>query len=225
MILKSQTLARSVSRKVGLTPTLNRIRMLWHQTDYEDKFAAALLKSIRPDDCVWDIGANVGFYTEQFSKLARFVVAFEPISGNFQQIKARHLPNVNCQQFALGDTQTQLSMSKNAQYSSIVPSPYVPSDAMREMVAVIPGDSLTDLPRPDVVKIDVEGFEPEVIRGMRSVLRSVRAVFVEVHFAILENRGMLQAPSDIVAELRNLGFTTTKWVDASHVMALKGPRS
>jgi hypothetical protein len=72
------------------------------------------------------------------------------------------------------------------------------------------------------VKIDVEGFEPEVIRGMPNVLRSVRAAFVEVHFAILENRGMLQAPSDIVAELRSLGFTTIKWVDASHIMALRG---
>lgn len=222
MILEAKTLARSISRKAGFTPTLNQIRMLWHETDYEDKFAAALLTLVRPDDCVWDIGANVGFYTEQLSKLARFVVAFEPIGDNLQQIKARHLPNVNCQQFALGDTQLQLSMSKNAQYSSIVASPYVPSDAMREMVTVIPGDSLADLPKPNVVKIDVEGFEPEVIRGMRNVLRSVRAAFVEVHFAILENRGMLQAPSGIVAELRSLGFTTTKWVDASHLMALRG---
>jgi hypothetical protein len=91
------------------------------------------------------------------------------------------------------------------------------------MVTVIPGDSLlASLPQPDVVKIDVEGFEPEVIRGMPNALRSVRAAFVEVHFAILENRGMLQAPSDIVANLRSLGFTTIKWVDASHIMALRG---
>jgi hypothetical protein len=82
MILEANTLARSISRKVGLTPTLNRIRMLWHQADYEDKFAAALLRSVRPNDCVWDIGANVGFYTEQLSQLARFVVAFEPIAEN-----------------------------------------------------------------------------------------------------------------------------------------------
>jgi len=221
MILKAETLVRSISRKVEFTPTLSRIRMLWHNTDYEDKFAAALLGSVRTNDCVWDVGANVGFYTEKLSKLARFVVAFEPISNNFQQIKARHLPNVNSQRLALGDTQTQLSMSKNAQYSSIVASPYIPGDTMREMVTLVPGDSLTDLPKPNVVKIDVEGYEPEVIRGMPNVLRSVRAAFVEVHFAILENRGLLQAPSEIVAELKSLGFTMIKWVDASHIMALR----
>ncbi len=221
MILEAETLARSISRKAGLTSTLSRIRTLWHKNEYEDKFATALLRSVRPDDCVWDVGANVGFYTEKLSKLARIVVAFEPISDNFQQIQARCLPNVNSQHFALGDTHNQLSMSKNAQYSSIVASPYVPGDSMREMVAVVPGDSLTDLPRPNVVKIDVEGYEPEVIRGMPNVLRSVRAAFVEVHFAILEHRGLLQAPSDIVVDLRGLGFTTIKWVDASHIMALR----
>jgi FkbM family methyltransferase len=173
MILETKTLARSVSRKIGLTPTLNRVRMLWHQTDYEDKFASAFLKSVRPDDCVWDIGANVGFYTEQLSQRARFVVAFEPVSENFQQIKSRNLPNVTCQQFALGDTQTDLSISKSAQYSSLVSSPYVANDAIRELVAVVPGDSLADLPRPNIVKIDVEGYEPEVIQGMPNVLRSI----------------------------------------------------
>jgi FkbM family methyltransferase len=221
MILEVKTLARSVARKAGLTPTLNRIRMLWHGDEYEDKFATALLRSIRPDDCVWDIGANVGFYTAQLSQLAKFVVAFEPIPENFQQIESRALANVSCQQFALGDMQVQLPMSQNAQYSSLCPSPYVRRDAARETVSVIPGDSLEDLPLPNVVKIDVEGYESEVIRGMANTLRSVRAAFVEIHFAILEGRGMPQAPSEIVESLRTLGFTTIKWVDASHVMALR----
>jgi hypothetical protein len=52
MILEAKTLARSTSGKVGLTPRLNRVRALWHRDEYEDKFAAALLKSIVPHDCV-----------------------------------------------------------------------------------------------------------------------------------------------------------------------------
>jgi FkbM family methyltransferase len=222
MILEAKTLARSMSRRAGITPALNRIRMLWHQSDYEDKFALALLRSVRADDCVWDVGANVGFYTEKLSRLAKLVVAFEPISANFRQITARQLLNVNCLQCALGDAQAELPMSNNAQYSSIVSSPYNPADVVQETVTVVPGDSLVDLPRPNVVKIDVEGYEPEVIRGMRNILGSVRAAFVEVHFAILEKRGLLQAPSEVVAELKELGFTSIKWVDASHIMALRG---
>jgi len=52
MILEATAVARSISRKLGLMPTLSRIRTLWHQPTHEDKFAAALLKSIRPDGCV-----------------------------------------------------------------------------------------------------------------------------------------------------------------------------
>ena len=113
-------------------------------------------------------------------------------------------------------------MSQNGQYSSLCLSPCVRSDATRETVSVIPGDSLVDLPLPNVVKIDVEGYEPEVIRGMANTLRCVRAAFVEIHFAILEGRGMPQAPAEIVQSLRTLGFTTIRWVDASHIMALRG---
>jgi FkbM family methyltransferase len=221
MILEAKTLARSASRRVGLMPTLNRVRALWHRDEYEDKFAAALLESVAPDDCVWDIGANVGFYTEQLSTVAKWVVAFEPISANFRQIEFRNLKNVSCQQIALGDVATQMSMFESAQYSSLCSSPYVPDNAIRKTVSVVPGDSLTSLPQPSVVKIDVEGYELEVIRGMQNILTSVRAAFVEVHFAILENRGMLQAPSEIVTALGKLEFNAITWVDASHIMALK----
>ena len=39
-------------------------------------------REIGPDDCVWDVGANVGYYTERFAARARRVVAFEPIAEN-----------------------------------------------------------------------------------------------------------------------------------------------
>lgn len=227
MILEAKTLARSLSRRIGITPALNRIRMLWHEEAYEDKFAAALLKSVRPEDCVWDIGANVGFYTEQLAAVSRQVVAFEPITENFQHIQARRLPNVDCRQLALGDRQVQVSMCKAGPYSSVDSCANAASLSQRETVDMIPGDSLVDLSladlsMPDVVKIDVEGFELEVIRGMRNVLSSVRAAFIEVHFGLLEERGMRQAPAEIVAELKGLGFNTVKWVDASHIMAVRG---
>jgi FkbM family methyltransferase len=221
MILEAKTLARSLSRRIGITPALNRIRMLWHEEAYEDKFAAALLKSVGPEDRVWDIGANVGFYTEQLAAVCRQVVAFEPIAENFQQIRARQLPNVDCRQLALGDRQAQVSMCVAGPYSSVVTSENVSSRSQREKVDMIPGDSLLDVSRPDVVKIDVEGFELEVIRGMRNILSSVHAAFIEVHFGLLEERGIRQAPSEIVAELKGLGFSSVKWVDASHIMALR----
>lgn len=75
------------------------------------------------------------------------------------------------------------------------------------------------LPVPTVVKIDVEGFEEDVVSGMRGVLasRTCRALFIEVHFALLEARKTPDAPARIVAELRGHGFRT-RWLDPSHLM-------
>jgi FkbM family methyltransferase len=219
MILESKTVARAILRRAGLTGVAHRVRSLWHKPDYEDKFANALLTSVRADDCVWDVGANVGFYTERLAKLARRVVAFDPVLENCQQIESRNLANVECVQLALGETPGEMPMFVDHQFSSLVLAPY--PGAPQRTVRVERGDCLPALPAPTVIKIDVEGFELEVIRGMRGLLGGVRAVFVEVHFQILSDRGMQQAPAALAKELKHLGFSVLKWPDASHLAAFR----
>ena len=219
MILESKTLARAFMRRAKLTGFAHRVRMLWHQADYEDKLADLLLASIQPDDCVWDVGANVGFYTERFSKLARHVVAFEPVVENCRQIQSRRMPNVNCLQVALGDVTGELPMFVDHQFSSLAVAPR--PEAPQQTVRVVRGDDLPNLPLPAVVKIDVEGYEVEVIRGMYRILGGVRALFVEVHFEILARRGMMHAPAGLVKDLKRLGFSRIEWPDASHIAAFR----
>lgn len=161
--------------------------MLWHRGDYEDRFSDALLACIAPDDSVWDVGANVGYYTERFSRLASHVIAFEPVAENCSQINSKMLPKVECFQTALGEATGEAEMFVNGPFSSIALASQhgVPP----RTVKIVRGDDLTSLRPPSVVKIDVEGYELEVIRGMQRTLRGVRALFVEVHFQILEQRG------------------------------------
>src|SRR5439155_25681636 len=61
------------------------------------------------------------------------------------------------------------------------------------------------LPPPDLLKIDVEGFELEVLRGASATLRSARPrVFVELHG--LEAADRRRNVSDIVSHMRGLGY-------------------
>lgn len=219
MILETKTLARFLVRRAGLTPVAHRIRMLWHKSDYEDRFAELLLASIRPGDCVWDVGANVGYYTELFSKIARHVVAFEPVAANYRQLQSRQIENVDCLQVALGDRSGEAEIVVDGQSSSLAHS--VSSAASRQSVTIVRGDDLEQLPQPSLVKVDVEGFEMEVIRGMQRTLGSVRALFVEVHFQVLDERGMRQAPAAIVKDLKRMGFSRIEWPDASHLAAFR----
>ena len=73
-----------------------------------------------------------------------------------------------------------------------------------------------------MIKVDVEGFEEEVLQGMGEMLTSseLRSVLVEVHFMKLELRGKATAPVRIEKLLRGKGFKTN-WVDASHLFATR----
>lgn len=206
-------------RRAGLTTFAHRVRVLWHGAAYEGRFSELLLGSVQPDDCVWDIGANVGFYTEQLSKLARHVVACEPVADCCRRIESVSLNNVECLQIALGDAAGEKPMFINNQASSLA-WPSSPN-ATSQPVQVARGDDLMSLARPTVVKIDVEGYEVEVLRGMCQTLGGVRAVFLEVHFQILEARGMQQAPATLVKDLKRLGFSRILWPDASHIAAFR----
>ena len=68
-----------------------------------------------------------------------------------------------------------------------------------------------------VIKVDTEGFEGEVMYGLRETLadQRVRAVCVEVHFSILHDRKMDDVPVTIASLLRRNEFRVT-WLDRSH---------
>ncbi len=80
-----------------------------------------------------------------------------------------------------------------------------------------------DVPQPNVVKIDVDGAEEEVIDGLGDVLANThcKAVFCEIHFAILAKAGWADAPSRIKEKLSAAGLTDQRWLDASHLLAVR----
>lgn len=220
-ILYVETTARSFLRHAHLSTFVNRVRQTWHTSDYEDKFSRAMLSALKPFDCVWDVGANIGFYTEEFSKRCAQVIAFEPIQECADQIRARSLPHVVIAQIALGDIRGVFPIYAEGiagQFSSLCVQPHPSSE--KRMALVERGDDL-EYPAPTVIKIDVEGFELEVLHGMPNRLRNARAAFVEVHFRILDDRRQKHRPNEILVYLREMGFSRISWPDASHVAAFK----
>ena len=74
---------------------------------------------------------------------------------------------------------------------------------------------------PNVIKIDVEGFELEVLKGMRDILISaqLKYLFMEMHFSILADRhGHADAPKAITDQLRRASMHVN-WLDPSHLVA------
>lgn len=74
--------------------------------------------------------------------------------------------------------------------------------------------------RPNVIKIDVEGYEENVLRGGSQVFDSsaCRHILVEMHFSRMDKRNLGKSATRIVAMLKKGGYRV-RWVDASHIHA------
>ena len=185
-----------------------------------------MLNAIRSGDIVWDVGANVGFYTTRFLERvgpSGRVVAVEPIPSNAticRGLKVAGENRLEVIEAALGAADGQTRMHDNETYSTLSQI----SDGGSLVVRQMTGDGLlaTLKQAPTIVKIDVEGYELEVLRGMPKVLaeHSLRSVFVEVHSAIMEANGLKNGGDQIVRLLASSGFKIT-WLDFSHLMAVR----
>jgi len=150
---------------------------------------AFLLHLLRPDDVFFDIGANVGSYTLLASGLCGAKsVTVEPVPSTFDILSQ----NIALNQ--LHDKVTLKNVAAGADEGNILFSTY--EDSMNHVIAanesagpgsayvpVIIADSLAAGGAPILVKIDVEGFETEVLKGMSQLLNNdmVKAIIIELN--------------------------------------------
>jgi FkbM family methyltransferase len=233
--LVSSDLAVSARSAIRRYPSIHRTMvriMSLRRTgeEYEESFRRAMFRCIRPGDCIWDVGANIGHYSEQFATAvgpSGKVISFEPSRACATMLEARardHEAGASWEiaPIALSDADGDAWLSVQA--GDTAPGNQLVSRDAPSAVAVrtARADSLLDAgyTAPEVVKIDVEGFEGEVLDGMGSVLRSgsLRAVCMEIHFRKLNERGKEREPARIVQLLQSNDFAV-KWVDRSHLVA------
>jgi FkbM family methyltransferase len=227
----------AVHRRVDRHPRVQRrLATLATRSVGERRVNATISEITQPGDCVWDIGANVGLYTRQFLDgvgPSGHVVAFEPVPENAAELRRLlSCPRLTVVEAALGDSNghTMLVVSGRSGETSHIAegsaSTSTPDglDASSNAVTVrvARGDSMLEagIPAPDVVKIDVEGFERDVLDGLPVALRTARHVVIEVHFAAMAQRSRPDDVLRILEVLRGHGFSL-RWLDTSHLLATR----
>jgi FkbM family methyltransferase len=223
-------LLRNLGRRLGLNPLIGS---LLANKDYENRFQAAMLGLIRQGDVVWDVGANMGLYSKKFSAItgsAGKVFAYEPSPTNLQCLNTAvaSLANVRVLPVALGKHEGFVILEQGddplGATSRIVDNADRRSERHVE-IQLLSGDRLVSsgaVAPPNVIKIDTEGFELDVLLGLRQTLqeKSLRVLCIEMHFGLLKERGLSNAPSDIEELLGSSGFAVA-WPDASHIVATR----
>lgn len=181
---------------VGAGPAAGlRIGLRHASADYGDgtnelPVQLAFQRSIRPGQTVFDVGSNVGFFALLAARLVGpggSVHAFEAVPACAKALSrnvARNgFANVTVHAVAVGQQRGQIELMQGRhpggattstadRPQSYVGSILVPSVALDEMIAA------AELPTPDFVKIDVEGAEPEVLRGMETTLARAAPIVV-----------------------------------------------
>ncbi len=152
------------------------------------------LKSIlRSGDYCLDIGAHLGYFTFQMSKLVGKegkVIAIEPVSKFHsvieKMIRSKNLSNIVLHNIALGGEGEfveigipKIDNKKKYGYARIKKLSEHLEYAESEMVTNLKGDELlANLPRLDFIKCDVEGAEVPVFQSMTEVLDKHRPILL-----------------------------------------------
>lgn len=170
--------------KKGMTGATGNIYVGLHE--FEEM--AFLLHLLRQGDVFGDIGANIGSYTILASVVANAkTIAVEPIPSTFKHlcdnIKINDAENVvSAFNNGAGATEGNLRFTKSFDtVNHVVAENDFQEDAIE--VPVVTMDYLFSNHLPVLLKIDVEGFELNVLKGGKNVLTSndLKAIIIELN--------------------------------------------
>lgn len=134
----------------------------------EQRFIRELL---RPGALCFDVGANIGEKSEAFLAAGMRVVAFEPQPDCMAELKARcgHYRNIQCVPKAVSSRagHAQLHVDPGSSALSSLKAGWTDTAAQAITVQTTTlSDAIQQHGRPDYCKVDVEGWEIEVFRGL-----------------------------------------------------------
>lgn len=150
---------------------------------------AFLLHFLRPSDLFIDIGANVGSYTIlASSEINAKTIAIEPVPSMFENLIDNISINkmqekVKALNIGLGSKYGKLHFTKSLDtVNHVVTENDSDSDTIEVNVSTLDSILLTEI-TPILLKIDVEGFETEVLNGAESTLANndLKAIIIELN--------------------------------------------
>jgi FkbM family methyltransferase len=182
--------------------------------EYEDM--VFLLHLLRPGDLFCDVGANAGVYTVLAGRgVGCNVVAMEPVPKTFdllmQNVYANGISNnVEARNIGIGNGQSRLHFTSSLwSYNHVVET----ADSGTVDVDVLSLDDALAGRTPTAIKIDVEGFEAQVVSGAKRTLAhpALKALVIEMWGEHLSRYN--DTPEQILTILRDSGLSGPFWYD------------
>jgi FkbM family methyltransferase len=165
--------------------------------DVEGAFVDLCRRSLSNDSIVIDVGSNIGITTTILSRFVSngHVISIEPNPEVFNilelNIKQNDLKNVRPLQIALTDSQGEVAFNPDSAFGHLLlqDNQNFGGISVEATTLDLLVESL-DLPKVDLIKIDVEGFEPNVIAGaQKTIARFQPMIYCELNSWCLLDHG------------------------------------
>ncbi|WP_086757812.1 FkbM family methyltransferase [Nostoc sp. 106C] len=220
-----KTALKNFTRKFGIDivryyPTpLERAKAINFDREGSSFLKLLTLNSI---DLMLDVGANTGQFGKELyeSGYDCKVVSFEPLSSAYLQLvtaSQSHPQWIVAERCAIGDIngEIEINISNNSQSSSILPmlqahldaapqSAYVGSEKVKiYRLSDIAGQYIKKA-KATFLKVDVQGFEDQVLAGAEEILPNIQGIQLEMSFVPLYKGEILF--DEMLIKMKNLGF-------------------
>ena len=143
-----------------------------------------MLRELRPNSVVVDVGANIGLVSILSSKRfgAKKVISYEPCSDNFRLLKKNveenHCHNVFLNNVAVSDQEGQIKLHLHGPGTHSI-NEKRPAKHYETVRMTTLDKSLASERSIDFLKIDVEGAELAVLKGATKTLKKTRRLIME----------------------------------------------
>ena len=198
-----------MKNREGIWVPENETPKWWTWTDkYDEKEYNKL--NLSGDVCL-DIGAHIGLWTKKLSKDFNQVICFEPLQIHIDCHKknCKELDNITLHECALSDSETDSIMTTNklnSGMSTLLEPNWEDKDTVIVKTKTL--DSF-NLPKVDFIKIDVEGYELQVLSGGRETITKYKPkIYIET------SNSNLRSATYILNEIGYSLIQTSKNVDS-----------
>jgi len=207
-----------VAVRDGVTYRLDLCNVIDHSLYFFNRYFTplSLFQLIKEDTVLLDIGANIGTVALRAAAISGSgkVYAFEPDTDNYTSLQynigLNHFKNVIPVKKALGAVMQQSRLFKVNRFNTGMNRILSASDSFSDFetieVSTLDEEAIRlKLNRIDLIKIDVEGYELNVLKGARAVLEKFHPlIIVEVIEVNLKNNG--QTSAQVIEFLKEFGY-------------------
>ena len=161
------------------------------------------LDNLKSEDAVFDVGSHIGLYSVLFSQKTDNVYSFEPTSTYdkllLPNLERNNITNVKTEKLALGSKSGKM-VEKIYKIWGLPPF-----EEEYEFTTLDEYISSTGV-NPTVIKIDVDGFDYEVLKGGENYLKE-NSVTICVEVAKFSLGTRKHKTTDLINFLQNLGYS------------------